>query len=627
MPYPGTCCGPEELEQSSVVSKLLEIARSQSPNDKSSSFIRTLTCLRVNQDGNYSLRLETQDATRKIDRDYVAVSYCWEPSIGLDRTESGKYRVKDTEGRYLRRTKVRDELLIRVIRYARCNKVTRIWIDQECILQEDEEAKRIAMDCMDSVYRCSNWPIGLLSVVLESQQEIDVLQNLLRRAFVQRGYDYHFPRLSDDGVDNVEAIMAILESLYEDRWWDRAWIFQEEYLSATAMHILVRHERGLKVDGDFCVSHGELCFKPAAFRHEATLFLLACKREISPAMSWSCARMLERFGRYELLYRFQPDTMGKAMSARIFADVQRRALKCCYDRLPIAANSCDYAIRLHPQAMSRSGHSVGLCLLALYLINGEVLRDSEKITKLPTEMDLSSYLQYISFNGFDPPVGEKHLTYLKESRLHRVSLNDQGVSTFGHLWTIEAVVQTRGWLNHWRRLRRRRRWGLDDAQRRHLGQALCKSLRRNSRQHFLPATVSRYFRKATNVRDPPRAVSHMDLMAETVAEAIRAGEPLFIAKSRGSADACAVFVGVQNTRFQVFTSWHAGMDCDNRVRERHVSLGVSVETGNGTPLVRTMQWVNGSAFFEQRDQIEVIFGWPKVWSTIPKSARSGANST
>lgn len=160
MPYLDPCCNPKELEQSSVVSSLVEIARYRSPNDKSLSFIRTLTCLRVSQTGNYNLRLETQNAQRENDGNYIALSYCWEPTDEDDSVESGEYPVRDIDGQYLRHTKVRNVLLNRVISYARRIKVTRIWIDQECILQEDEEAKRIAMDSMDLVYGRSNQPLG-----------------------------------------------------------------------------------------------------------------------------------------------------------------------------------------------------------------------------------------------------------------------------------------------------------------------------------------------------------------------------------------------------------------------------------------------------------------------------------
>jgi hypothetical protein len=35
------------------------------------------------------------------------------------------------------------------------------------------------------------------------------------------------------------------------------------------------------------------------------------------------------------------------------------------------------------------------------LLNGELLRNSWDIKKLPAEMDIANYMQYISFNKFD----------------------------------------------------------------------------------------------------------------------------------------------------------------------------------------------------------------------------------
>jgi hypothetical protein len=48
-----------------------------------------------------------------------------------------------------------------------------------------------------------------------------------------------------------------------------------------------------------------------------------------------------------------------------------------------------------------SGHSVELCLLTMYLLNGEIMRNDRQIRKLPMEMDISNYMQYISLNKFD----------------------------------------------------------------------------------------------------------------------------------------------------------------------------------------------------------------------------------
>jgi hypothetical protein len=50
--------------------------------------------------------------------------------------------------------------------------------------------------------------------------------------------------------------------------------------------------------------------------------------------------MLEKFGRFDIQYRFQHDARKRAISPRIFADMQWRNLDRPFDRLPIVAKSC-----------------------------------------------------------------------------------------------------------------------------------------------------------------------------------------------------------------------------------------------------------------------------------------------
>jgi hypothetical protein len=46
------------------------------------------------------------------------------------------------------------------------------------------------------------------------------------------------------------------------------------------------------------------------------------------------------------------------MSPRIFVDIQRKGLASLFDRSPIVANSCNYAIRLVSRDMLHSGHKL-----------------------------------------------------------------------------------------------------------------------------------------------------------------------------------------------------------------------------------------------------------------------------
>jgi hypothetical protein len=167
------------------------------------------------------------------------------------------------------------------------------------------------------------------------------------------------------------------------------------------MRILMRREPGLVVRHRFGFLQGELCLNAVEFRTQATLFLLAFKWEANYQYAKKCATTLKMFGRYDIQYRFQHDARRRAMSRRIFADVQRRHFDRRFDRLPIIANSCNYVIRFISQKMSEGIHNLELCLLTMPLLNGELLRDSRDIKKLPAEMDITNYMRYISFNKFD----------------------------------------------------------------------------------------------------------------------------------------------------------------------------------------------------------------------------------
>jgi hypothetical protein len=221
------------------------------------------------------------------------------------------------------------------------------------------------------------------------------------RATVRASEDEH-PRLPYSTTSRVSlGIFGVHVHLHTDRCWTRAWTFQEEYLSSTSMRILIRREPGLVVRHRFGFVQGELCLNAVEFRTQATLFLLAFKWEANHQFAKKCATMLKTFGRYDIQYRFQHDASRRVMSPRIFADVQRRHLDRRFDRLPIIANSCNYAIRFISQKMSEGNHDLKLCLPTMPLLNGELLRDSRAIKKLPAEMDITNYMRYISFDKFD----------------------------------------------------------------------------------------------------------------------------------------------------------------------------------------------------------------------------------
>jgi hypothetical protein len=440
---------------------------------------------------------------------------------------------------------------------------------------------------------------------------------MMGHAIVRNSED-DYPRLTYPTKSRVSlGIFDVLAHLHTDRWWTRAWTFQEEYLSSKSMRILIRLEPGLVARHRSGSVQGELCLNAVEFRTQATLFLLAFKWEANCNFVKKCATMLKTFGRYDIQYRFQHDAKKKAMSARIYTDMQRRNVCRPFDRLPIVANNCNYAIRFVSEDMSEGDHDLKLCLLTMGLLtmgllNGELLRNSRDIKKLPAGMDIANYMQYISFNKFDPPVTRRHLSCLKACRLHRVSLRQAGIWTEGILWVVNDALLPSTWPLCPQKSRKRCQIGLSNFQRDRLIQLA--NLLCISGAEGLASAIRRYLKTDMTVRKPTAAKKYMDIMAGSIVEAMGAGTPLHTAGVENSREACAIFIGDHEQKMTIFTSWHAGIDVDGRWRQSHISLGVEVEISLGTPVSDTVKWVNGLALFKRCEQTAVTSKWPRTWA-------------
>jgi hypothetical protein len=176
-------------------------------------------------------------------------AYTSKHTTGFECDRSRGYTVIGTGGRSRRKSILRNEILARVLRYARHNGIRRSWIDREYSpLKDHSEEKQITMDYMDLLYRESRHPIGLLAVILKTQPEVNYLQTLMTgHATVSDDKD-EYPRMAYPITSRVSlGIFDVLVHLHIDRWWTRAWTFQEEYLLSTSMRILIRREPGLVV--------------------------------------------------------------------------------------------------------------------------------------------------------------------------------------------------------------------------------------------------------------------------------------------------------------------------------------------------------------------------------------------
>ncbi|KAF2875764.1 hypothetical protein BDV95DRAFT_280970 [Massariosphaeria phaeospora] len=635
-------CGPRTLSR-----RLLEIGQGYSvANEKSLDSMKVLKCFRLAKPGGNPS--QSRNASRNtpantleivetdlFSQKYIAVSYCWRLSPGED-SANRNYRLSSSE----RRLKLRDALLGRIISYAKYisnqnyrREDTPFWIDQLSIKQQDRHERNVKVQAMDLVYKNCEAAVGCLWVHIKTQQELDTLGNLLRGCTVKESEQGPTMGANVD-TKAANATLQFLLCITDDPWWQSAWAFQEDYISDIRMWLLIRCcSTLLRSDmkdhlGDLS---GELVVNSANFRKYATLFCLAYRERMAqdPGVEETCNKILRKAGKYSVLHRYGRGATGnmirKAMSPTVLHDLSHRTIRHASDIPTISANCLDYSIRLDPTRVKRSRSSLSICILALYLSNGEIINNN---TDHPGKLahDVFAFLQHQAIS-LEAPVERGELTFMKHCRFSNVKLLDAGIRARGMMWKVCRILPPNQLLpipssekeeTGSREYRHRR---LQDLARliRHLGyKQLAKDL-----ENFLG-----------NDQPPPSkrnewaSGSILKIMADHIVKAMDAGKPLqlglpILKHPKSYSSYRAIFVrdyyssGDPRKSF-LFTSWsRARKDSSDgqvtRFPAKYVSLEVSRDgrAECGYEALRTKRWVNGLCFFDGERAKDFLFPWPR----------------
>ncbi|KAB2580500.1 hypothetical protein DBV05_g762 [Lasiodiplodia theobromae] len=392
--------------------------------------------------------------------DYIAISYPWtadaaseEPtSSTLDSPATGSWRIRASSSsssssaassRMLTSVSaVRDAVLDRAWRCAEALGCARLWIDRECVPQEidddDDSAaaaveKEQALNTMDLVYQLSDWPVALLFRPVGSEEDLRLFEKVMMRKLLKGGSGPGFKSGGGSGgvsrpgderlkesVDagTARAALRILREVTDDPWWERAWTFQEDYCAGPKMSLLIplkdrrwwRKKRKYEFwrTGDV---PGELMVSSVEFHKAATRFCLAYMKSafVSNEEKGICRTVIRKAGRYSYTILYDgissASDYSRTMTTRILEDIAHRNARFRADLLPIASNCCEYGVRLDTNRLSKSDISLAVCILALWLLNGEIYKTH--VEKTPAEleaMNIFEYLKAISLDNFSPPL-------------------------------------------------------------------------------------------------------------------------------------------------------------------------------------------------------------------------------
>ncbi|CAH0057846.1 unnamed protein product [Clonostachys solani] len=618
--------------RASIVSQLVAISgrNNQVQNSKYRSFVNRLHCL---EPRDSKLHRRTINAFRQ--RQYVALSYTWKASEDEDPS-SGDYSVEDWDSKSLIRSGVRNCVLDRVLTYMRHADVGYLWIDMHCIRQHHCEVdfcvrhtncleKQDAIQAMDLVYQLSEHPVALLGRKLKNTAELHLLAKILSGILV----NYGFKLSASTSVDTARGALVLLSDITRDVWWRRAWPFQENYRGATRMLLMIHHDHFLerqklryKVFGKV---PGEMCIASVRFSIKATKLCLTL-REATWLTSLDEERLesvLRTAGRYTLML-----DGSSPMTPRLIADIETREISQPWDRLAITANCCQFPIRLMYSAISRQ--SLSLSILAMCLLNGEILDNDRTNVTSVTEKTTLKFLDLMMFKDFHAPEDhDRWLTFNKGCRLVDVELTPGGVVTSGHLWKLGRVIDP--WIPR-RKLPRTRcaRGRLSLVQRRRLLR-LVHCLRKVG-HIWLASRMEGYLATDAMARGAYKSFKEMYLhtMAAELANAIRDRRKLKLGSiwnpTGQTASYHAIFVddtkclNRANLLFPefAFTSARQG-DLGSLTHEandidRHVSLLVELEQPSGNthiPHLRIKNWLLGMCFFDGYPRTKVVFPWPQ----------------
>ena len=588
--------------QTQLVPALLAIAKYAEKVDKAHSWATDLRCLRdIHRPGCRFEEMCNFDLTEP----YVAVSWTWQHSMHEDQAH-GKFFIIDAQGNE-RPSGVRDSILDRVTKYIRHHDIDIFWIDKECIDQAESSQKVRAINSMDIVYKNATKSVGLLSTPILTRGGQRLMRALMSGNFATMNPEGRYVLLPHVSLSQVSKMLTLLSSLAGDVWWSRAWTFQEEYVAALRMDLLIPIAHGYSATPG--AIEGELCVNAAEFREQSTIFLLALSSgktsEPRPAIY---QRLLRVFSKYNVM---STDANGPRtpMSAQIFADVRRRNLTDAWDTLAITANACAYSIRLDKENLRQQSYSLSLSVLGQFLLNGELIwfdPGSDSMDKM-ADLDIASFLHNYQLWFHDLPVQERQLTFLKDCRLPDVQFCEEGLRTRGFLWTLPAseTVHTADfelprmpygrekylYINPWDALE-------------------LKCLRDSMKQSY-PILWKRLGDWIAGDRRLSRkALFYTDRMAWYLVQAIREGYILRIGYL--NKEALGIFIPPRQAIFEplhVFTTWQSRL-LDTDGLDNFVSVEVE-DTQSG--LIRAKRWINGLVCYYGRRAESITFAWPPAW--------------
>lgn len=267
-------------------------------------------------------------------------------------------------GRSTRDLNCPPSLLQRITKLCNHHNLYFIWIDQECIYQEDIEDKQVGIRAMDSVYQQAELCVAVLEVCLIKQRHVDALEPL-RSAPEEISYE------------TLVNILETLELILEDSWFSRVWCLQEALAGSSDMVLLVSYAQGLEVHDLFEQVDNILIrlMKINIVIHTWLAIRLETRHDGVPVLEARGNQVIDRWFNGNAPDVIDPagiDSRFICSAADAMVLLQDRHNSITSDRLANLTNLCGYERRPLGLEIEVAGHNFSVSVLAVAILNGDI---------------------------------------------------------------------------------------------------------------------------------------------------------------------------------------------------------------------------------------------------------------
>ncbi|KAA8903665.1 heterokaryon incompatibility protein-domain-containing protein [Sphaerosporella brunnea] len=405
------------------------IERAQSVVTRRSNLRKWAQRLRVLQPAPPGSAHEFELVQRQPGRPYIAVSYRWQDTSTFPPSLIAPVRLLEARTNVVRESRARPDVIRRAFRYALSVGIDYVWIDQECIEQDDPVDKENGIQSMDLVYRGAYRTVALLGQYINDESDVVVLFNLMKD--LQAAF-YHLQKNSGNWpvktLKGTALTSNLLTAVFMDLWFTRSWTHQEficasNIVLAVCWDQTVAHQHWSFLQSEMVLPEtlhptrrgetepvhtqttpGEWIISELAYsalvgdllRAETPIEIrngIRIPLEVAESLIYQeGCRLVATVFSPKILHENgtskTSDDISSVHAVEVFRTLADKQNHRVADRLAIVSNICNYPWGLNVDFVESEDLSFVACSLALSLLNGDpslLIRLGEETDRAPVE--------------------------------------------------------------------------------------------------------------------------------------------------------------------------------------------------------------------------------------------------